>query len=457
MPGYRIINLQSQRFLNIFYITLFITLIRGSKIHTILKIAIYKLIFLITLTASVEAGEKEKSRNKYSFGLLPALSFSSDKGFGYGIIFQVDDKRAEKFKPYYSSHRFVVQRSTKGIADYSYRFDSKYFLPNQMRITLKSKYRSSILEPFHGIGGAQTNYSAAYEDSSDTESYRGKFYYKYDKRNYRIDAILQGSLIENKFRWLGGITFQSTAVDTINYRDFDKELLDLPAQTLLAKLVGEGFIDPETFNGGSEHGIIAGLIWDSRDNESTTLKGIWSELLLRWVPGTLGNNFSYVAFTGTHRQYFSINNKLTFAYRFVGRLMSEGAPFFSISQQDGSFEVGEGLGSSKTIRGILYQRIIGKNIAYANFELRYKIRNLFSDGFVATLLFHDRGRSFDSTPLLPDSDQGKESDTIHGSFGTGIRIALNSTFITRLDIGKALVPSVDGKGIKIYIGLDWLF
>ncbi|TFB12026.1 hypothetical protein E3V33_05900 [Candidatus Marinimicrobia bacterium MT.SAG.4] len=76
-----------------------------------------------------------------------------------------------------------------------------------------------------------------------------------------------------------------------------------------------------------------------------------------------------------------MNRKLTFAYRLGGRLMSAGAPFFSISQQDGSFEVTEGLGSSKSIRGILYQRIIGKNLAYANFELRYKIRNLFSDGF----------------------------------------------------------------------------
>ncbi|TFB12027.1 hypothetical protein E3V33_05905 [Candidatus Marinimicrobia bacterium MT.SAG.4] len=72
-------------------------------------------------------------------------------------------------------------------------------------------------------------------------------------------------------------------------------------------------------------------------------------------------------------------------------------------------------------------------------------------------MFHDRGRSFESAPLLPDSDMGEKSDTTHSSFGAGIRIALNSTFITRLDIGKALEPSVDGKGIKIYIGLDWLF
>ena len=399
----------------------------------------------------------EKSGNKYSFGILPALSFSSDKGFGYGLIFQIDDKREEKFKPYYSSHRFVVQQSTKGIADYSYRFDSKYFLPNQMRITLKLKYRSSILQPFHGIGGAQTKYSAAYEDSTDRNNFKGRYYYKYDSRYYRIDAIIQGSLIEKKIRWLIGVTLLSTTVDTINYKDFDNELLDVSEQSLLAKFVREGIIDSETFKGGNEHGAIAGLIWDSRDNESSTTNGIWSELLLKWVPGTFGNNFSYLALTVAHRQYFPINNKLTFAYRIGGRLMSEGAPFFSISQQDGSFEVAEGLGGSKTIRGILYQRIIGRNVAYANFELRYKIRNLFSDGFVAALLFHDRGRSFESTSQLPDSDRGEEKDNIHGTLGTGIRIAPNSTFITRLDIGKAIDPSVDGKGLKIYIGLDWLF
>ena len=326
-----------------------------------------------------------------------------------------------------------------------------------MRITLKSKYRSSILQPFHGLGGAQTKFSAAFEDSSDTENYKGKFYYKYDKRFYRIDAILQGSIIKNKFRWLAGITLLSTTVDTINYEDFDKELLDLPTQTLLAKLVEEGVIDTEAYSGGSEHGIIAGLIWDSRDNESTTSRGVWSEILLRWVPKTLGNDFSYVALTGTHRQYYSINRKLTFAYRIGARLMGAGAPFFTISQQDGSFEVAEGLGGSKTIRGILYQRVIGKNLAYANLELRYKIHNLFSNGYFATVLFYDAGRSFESTPELPLVDTGEESDVLHSSFGTGIRIAINSTFITRFDLGKALDSSVDGEGIKLYIGLDWLF
>ena len=374
------------------------------------------------------------------------------------MIFQIDDKREEKFKPYYSSHRIVIQRSTKGIADYSYRFDSKYFLPNQMRITLKSKYLSSILQPFHGFGGAQTKYFSAYKNSSDTENFRGKFYYKYDKRYYRIDAILQGRIVENKMRWLGGITLLSTNIDTINYDDFDKEQLDSPEQTLLARLVQEGIIDTETFNGGSEHSIITGLIWDSRDNESTASKGIWSELLLRWVPGTIGNSFSYFALTGTHRQYLSINRKLTFAYRFSGRLMSAGAPFFTVSQQDGSFEVAEGLGGSKTIRGILFNRIIGRNIAYANLELRYKIHSLFSDGFVALLLFHDAGRSFDSVPeRLPVGDKGDESDVLHRSLGTGIRVAMNSTFIIRLDIGRAFDSSIDGEGIKIYIGLDWLF
>lgn len=400
---------------------------------------------------------KDKAQNKYSFGMLPALSFSSDKGLGYGLIFQFDDKRKAKFKPYYSSHRIVLQQSTKGIADYSYRFDSKYFLPNKIRITLKAKYRSSILQPFLGFGGAQTRYSSAYEDSSDAAKYKGKFYYKYDRRYYRVDLILQGRIIENKVRWLGGFTLLSTNVDTIDYMDFDKERFDLSRESLLANLVREGIVTPESYNGGSEHGIISGLIWDSRDDDLNASKGVWSELLFRWVPNVIGNNFSYVAITGTHRQYLSFSRKMVFAFRLSGRLMSEGAPFFSISQQDGSFEVAEGLGGSKTIRGILYDRIIGRNLAYANFELRYKIHDLFSDGFVALLLFHDAGRSFDSVPELPVSDKGEESDLLHRSIGTGIRVALNSTFIIRLDIGRAVDSSVDGTGIKMYVGLDWLF
>ncbi len=58
----------------------------------------------------------EKKAKSYTIGLLPALDYSADKGFGYGIVFQFDDKRSSDYQPYYLSHRVRLQRTTRGIA-----------------------------------------------------------------------------------------------------------------------------------------------------------------------------------------------------------------------------------------------------------------------------------------------------------------------------------------------------
>ena len=85
----------------------------------------------------------EEEKKSYTIGLLPALDYSADKGFGYGIVFQFDDKRSSDYQPYYLSHRVRLQRTTRGIADYQYRLDSKYLLPSDLRLTFEARYQVS--------------------------------------------------------------------------------------------------------------------------------------------------------------------------------------------------------------------------------------------------------------------------------------------------------------------------
>jgi len=418
-----------------------------------------QLVALHSPLSGSEAGEQTPNIGKrnLTFGILPALAFSADKGFGYGIILQADDKRAGRYTPYYASHRLILKRTTKGIGEYSYRFDSKYMFPEKIRITMKAKYQSSILEPFYGFGGTQTLYNESFIDSSDRQNYRGRFYYKYDKRYYRVDTIFQGALKRENLRWLGGFTILSTEIDTIDYNDFDKKYLSLPTNTLLGNLIRSGKVDKKLIQGGSENSFLVGLVWDSRDDESTPGSGVWSEALIRWVPDIPGNNFSYLSLTGTHRQYIPLIDKLTFAYRLSGRFMSEGVPFFTTTQQDGSFQVQTGIGGGKTIRGVLYQRVNSKKNFYGNFELRYKIADMFTTGYAAVSSFYDLGRSFDAASELTEDDRGSANDKFHQGIGAGFRLAINSTFIVAVDVGKAVDPSIDGGGIKLYIGLDWLY
>ena len=41
--------------------------------------------------------------------------------------------------------------------------------------------------------------------------------------------------------------------------------------------------------------------------------------------------------------------------------------------------------------------------------------------------------------------------------GLGLRVALNDTFIVAFDAAVPVDPEMDGPGVKLYVGLDWLF
>jgi len=108
----------------------------------------------------VDGGQLSTSQNEAKpytiweeIGLFPAFDYSADKGFGYGIVFQFDDKHSPEYQPYYLSHRLTWQRTTRGIADYQYRLDSKYLLPADLRLTFEARYQMRLFEPYHGPGG----------------------------------------------------------------------------------------------------------------------------------------------------------------------------------------------------------------------------------------------------------------------------------------------------------------
>ena len=120
----------------------------------LLSVAAFLTPMLPVYVVAEESPGSEEKRKTYTIGLLPALDYSADKGFGYGIVFQYDDKRSDDFKPYYLSHRVLLQRTTRGIQDYQYRFDSKYVLPAELRLTFETRYRDFARRLLEALVGA---------------------------------------------------------------------------------------------------------------------------------------------------------------------------------------------------------------------------------------------------------------------------------------------------------------
>jgi hemolysin activation/secretion protein len=207
------------------------------------------------------------------------------------------------------------------------------------------------------------------------------------------------------------------------------------------------------------------------------MKGMWSEVVLFLSPSLLGNeDFGFTKISATHRQYFTlVDEVLSFAYRlnYQGTL-SGNVPFFMQPYQVNSFSASsntDGLGGSKTVRGVLRNRIVGDAMAYGNFEFRWKFYRtvLFNQNiYLALNAFSDMGQVLKEIEFDRPSEVGEfpvsasindffitDKETLHVTLGGGFRIAMNENFIVAVDYGKPLDPE-DGNG-GLYIGLNYLF
>ena len=447
--------------------------------NPLLLISIVSGLILLQFSASAQDSiEKKKGKipTGFSFGALPIVSFDADLGFQYGGLVNLYDYGDGSIYPQYKHMlKLEVSRYTKGSGINDLFYDSKYLLPKNIRITADLGYLTDKLFDFYGYNGYQSVYNSTYVDKADT-GYVTSIFYRYERKLFRFTADLQGKLYGDHLRWVGGIAFISVkagAVDTASLNQKKDEGDKLPYTSNLYDLyVDWNLLSPAERDGGTANFLKMGLVYDSRDNEASPTKGIWSEALLVYSPGFLFNSeFSFTKLVLIHRQYFTVlHNKLTFAYRlgYQSTIGGGHAPYYFESYLVSSFSAStkpDGLGGAKTLRGILRNRVVGDGVAYGNFELRWKFlqthvgkANLYFglDGFfdVGKVV---RPFGIDENKI-PEQDRNVyfnftyQNDKLHPSAGGGLRVALNENFILAVDYGFALNKQDGLKGLYISVG-----
>jgi outer membrane protein assembly factor BamA len=286
-------------------------------------------------------------------------------------------------------------------------------------------------------------------------------------------ADFQGWLVGENFRWLAGVNYfniKTATVDIERMNKGKKESKQLPDSTnlLYDDYVEAGLISGDEKNGGSHFILKLGLIYDTRDNEAAPNKGIWSEILLMAAPDFLSNSsYGFTQLSVAHRQFFTfVPDKLVFAYRlgYQGTILGT-APFYIQPYLFSSYALTtkpDGLGGSRTIRGVLRNRVVGDGAVNGNLELRWKFWKtyLFKQNFYLGLTgFFDAGMVVQDRPV----DQGKitgnpsfyfdsHNDAPHLSAGLGLRAALNENFIIAVDYGFALDRRDGTSGLYLGIG-----
>ncbi|HSV87007.1 MAG TPA: BamA/TamA family outer membrane protein [Bacteroidales bacterium] len=444
-------------------------------------------IFFITLTLAKPAmaqdddpqPEREPKTGWRLGGLLPTITFDSDLGFQYGAlvnIFNYGD--GSRFPRYDHSLYFEISRFTRGSGNHRFFYDSDQ-LVRGIRTTFDLTYITDPLMSFHGFNGHESSFHPGFIDEELTDpqfAYRSRAFYAHDRKMFRTKLDLQGALAGENLRWVSGFELYNFAIGSVNEAklneklDPEDHLPDVPGLYDLYKQWG--FIEPGEANGGWVNYLKAGISYDTRDNEPNPMRGVWSEVVLVVAPNFMvTGDYGHAKLSVTHRQYFTlIENDLSFAYRLGFQQTVAGrAPFYIQPLVVTSFLRSinsEGLGGSRTLRGIRRNRVVGDGFAMGNFELRWKFAR-FNIGATNVYLglngFFDAGRVIDPIDInldaVPPAERAlhfdRDGERVHMTAGAGFRVAINENFIVAADFGRAFDERDGGSGL--YIGLNYLF
>ena len=441
------------------------------------------IVFTLLLTASAGA---QDVKTGWNFGALPAVTFSTDQGFQYGALVNLFDYGDGSIYPEYY-HRIYVEASTftKGSSILRIAYDSDYLIKG-IRYAVDLSYLPDFAYDFYGFNGYGSIYTKEWVDDETATDYRSRLFYAMKRHLFRFKNDFIGDIGENNWHWNAGLSVQQFRTDNLDVTKFNKgrepedpKYLDPDQPTLFEYYKGAGIISDEEADGGWITGVKAGISYDSRDQRASPMKGIWAETGVEVAPGFLGAESSFGKLYFTWRQYFTLKeNDLSFAYRLGYQTTLFGdVPFYYqgqviVSELRGSSS--EGLGGSKTLRGLLRNRVVGDGFLYGNAELRWKMvrfRFINQNFYLGTNYFVDAGMVTSPVDVdmnafqtyLNDNFAGEQvgnylqdvKDTPHIAAGLGLKIAMNENFIISADIGKAL-KAQDGD-MEFYIGLNYLF
>lgn len=434
-----------------------------------------KLIFLLVSISICFSGfsQDEVTKEGWSFGGLPTITFDTDLGLQYGALVNLFDYGdGSRYPNYNHSLYFEVSRFTKGSGINRFSYDSDQLIKG-LQTSVDISFLSDQAYDFYGFNGYDAIVNAGWIDDG-ADDYLTRMYYKYDRKMFRFKVDLRGELSGDKLKWAAGINLLNFKVDQVDLeklnkgKEGDEILEDIPG--LYEKYQDWGIISAEEADGGFVPTFKAGLVYDTRDNKPNPMKGIWTEAVLVGAPEFLGSESSFAKLSLTHRQYFTIIPKnLSLVYRLAYQTTVAGhTPFYYQSQVITSIMKGassEGLGGAKSLRGIRRNRIVGDGFFYGNIETRWKfarfqfINNNFYLGLNGFMDFGQVTKKIETTPVNINGSSSDyfdaDAEALHVSYGAGLRIVMNQNFIISVDYGMAADERDGDSGI--YIGLNYLF
>ncbi|MCH5329976.1 MAG: hypothetical protein J1E04_03345 [Alistipes sp.] len=407
----------------------------------------------------------ERIKTGWNFGPLPAIGFNTDLGFQAGALCDIYYYgNGEQYPDYI--HKFNVEASyyTKGSGVFHFFYDSKYLIP-KVRFTAAATYMINRKYSFYGFNGAASPYFKSLDSNRDD----GVAFYSMRRNYLRVLGDFQGR-IKGNWGWAAGVAFKWYDLGDLNLKQYDSQ------NTLYRRYVDTGIIDADEKHGGMHLELKGGAVYDSRDHEAAPSRGIWSEACLIGSPDIFkGGKYHYLKFAAHFRHYVPVwGEKIVFAYHLAYQgTIAGNAPFY-VQQDIATLYLrqvnSEGLGSINTVRGTLYNAMIGDGYAWSNIEMRFRIISfdfIAQHWYVATNPFFDLGavvqpfrldrmRQLESLGVADlDRLYAGHGEKLHMSAGLGIKLVMNNNFIISVEGAVPLLRSDGNFGMNV--GLNYIF
>ena len=429
------------------------------------KLAITVLLSILSMQSFAQ--EKQSIVKKgWTFGGLPSLSYSTDSGFQYGIcgnLYYYGD--GTNYPRYQHMISFEASHFTRGTTRLHLLFDTRAI--DKFRIISALSYYDVPMAQLYGFNGSATPYDP-HLDANLTyfAPDLGISYYSYYKRFFRALTDVRYQ-IGRDLNLCFGFTYYAFGAKPMQKPQYKY------GATIYDDYVKYGLIRPDEAEGGNHLELKAGFSYDSRNHDSAPSKGMWADAFLLGSPA-LGSNYKYLQLNLHFRHYVPVpNEKFVFAYHlgFQGTISGE-APFYinqNISTVFLRNMISEGLGGCCTVRGILYDRMLGSSYAWANTEFRIRLFrfNLLNQSFyVATSPLFDMGAivkpyRLDDMLKLPENssktiaDLQKAATVLHTSAGLGFSLVMNENFVLIAE-GAHPFRKEDGT-LGINLGVNYTF
>ena len=422
---------------------------------------------VLLLPLSIYGANDDDSTVKEGWSVNPIPSVSYDTDFGFMAGAMIDINYYGGLYPNYK-HRLCLEALTysKHASYYMIQYDSKYIIPG-IRTSFKAYFDNNPLYWFYGYNGAVEDYNPKWNSNLKD----GIAYYSYDRKflNTRLEF---GAPMSTYIDWTAKLFYWHYWISELNWEGYDH------SNTMFRKYREMELIEDAESHGGDIMEFQAGLKYDTRNIEPTPSRGIYADVNVAWAPDIFNTGYDYLKLAARFRQYLSLGTeRLVFAYSLAYQgTLAGNQPFYTQSYMV-HFKPSDGLGGATTLRGVLYNRVVGNDYVWGNVDLRIRLidmnilrRRVFgvltpffdAGAIVRPFRFERQANAFyaaDNVTAVP-YDQYRSSlldkaREVHMAWGIGGQLVIDYNFIPTVTFGIPF-DKKDGN-YSIYMNLDYIF